>query len=180
MKAPVLEYTLDHELRLLRYHTEGDQTYLHSLLGKPVLSVVKNVTLHTLLEVLFQKVVRTGRKVEASYRCDTPTMKRYCTMVVHRVGSGSDRGVQVNNYMDQIENRPYQPLLDWKLPAGDRFVSLCSWCKRMRDSSGAWVEIDDAVRDLRLMQEGPIPQITHGMCERCYDYLMGKIRELEH
>jgi hypothetical protein len=49
----------------------------------------------------------------------------------------------------------------------DEFLTLCSWCQRVRVDD-RWFLLEDAVAFLRLLERRTLPSISHGMCDLCY------------
>lgn len=54
---------------------------------------------------------------------------------------------------------------------------MCGWCNRV-DAGGAWVEIEEALPRLRLLEYATPPKVTHGMCEGCLETMKAQLREL--
>ena len=50
-----------------------------------------------------------------------------------------------------------------------RIYPICSYCKKVREKSGAWVEVEKYVRDI----SGTLP--THGICPECYEREMKRL-----
>jgi len=44
---------------------------------------------------------------------------------------------------------------------------MCSWCKRVPDGSGRWLEVEEAVAELGLMAGPHLPRVSHGICPAC-------------
>ncbi|WP_158305497.1 hypothetical protein [Opitutus terrae] len=38
-----------------------------------------------------------------------------------------------------------------------------------------WAEIEEGVREMRLLERERLPRITHGICHECADELRGQI-----
>ncbi|WP_404424283.1 hypothetical protein [Nibricoccus sp. IMCC34717] len=174
MSTPNLEYVLDEELRLLSYNRAENDAFLKPLVGKPILAIVRDTTLHMLLDLLFRSVARNDQGVTVHYRCDTPTLRRACSLVISPVSPGPGR-VRVENRIDKVDTREAVQLLDPDAKRSSELVCVCSWCKKIRVEENRWVEIEEGVDTLGLMNVPVAPRITHGMCGACYRYLMDKI-----
>lgn len=74
------------------------------------------------------------------------------------------------------EPRTPVPLLDSSLKRSAELVTICSMCKKIRIRPSTWVEIEKGVVHFNLFEADPIPGLTHGLCETCYDITM---RELD-
>jgi hypothetical protein len=45
---------------------------------------------------------------------------------------------------------------------------MCGWCKRV-SVRNTWVEVEDAVLELRLFEREVLPDLTHGICPGCLE-----------
>jgi hypothetical protein len=45
---------------------------------------------------------------------------------------------------------------------------MCGWCKRVAIGD-AWMEVEDAVSELRLFERKVLPDISHGICPDCLE-----------
>jgi hypothetical protein len=64
---------------------------------------------------------------------------------------------------------------------------MCAWCKRVEvseDEPGlewgsetprVWRELEDALTELSLLRQSPLPRITHGVCADCKSRVMGEL-----
>ena len=59
-------------------------------------------------------------------------------------------------------------LLDPSVRRNTEFVVVCSWCKRVK-TSGEWLEVEEAVRQLSLFYADDLPRISHGTCVDCLE-----------
>jgi hypothetical protein len=49
---------------------------------------------------------------------------------------------------------------------------MCSWCKQVRLAEAVWVEVEEALVQLGLLELESLPQITLGACQACYADIM--------
>lgn len=116
--------------------------------------------------------VRDGREVTFPYRCDAPATRRFMRMTMR---PARDRGVEFESVVERAEARDASPLV-YGPPAGPPgtsgvIVRVCSWCRRVHVRE-TWQEVEVAVEQLGLFAGGPVPSMTHGMCEDCYASVM--------
>jgi hypothetical protein len=110
-----------------------------------------------------------ARQAEArvSFRCDAPAMRRWFEMTVTPCDNGIVRFRSLNTFE---QPRPAIPLLD--LPAErDPLtppIPLCSWCGQVHDGT-RWMDLEDLVREHRVLERTRIPTVSHGSCPRCRD-----------
>jgi hypothetical protein len=101
------------------------------------------------------------------YRCDAPEMARLAMMELRPVGSDGD--VELRSHFVQCAPRLHQRLFDANAERDERLLRSCAWCNRFY--VGGWVPVEHAVETLGLLRGGTVPGVTHGICERCVDYL---------
>jgi hypothetical protein len=123
---------------------------------------------------LYRRLVaraRRGDVVRFSYRCDAPAERRNFTLTI---SPAPDGGVEFRSEMTGREARP--PVF-WLSPDAQRsktFLTLCSWCARVRMPDGSWAEIERAMEQHPLFKGPLAPRLTHGICEHC----LAKMRQV--
>jgi hypothetical protein len=61
------------------------------------------------------------------------------------------------------------PLFNTATPRSDEpLLRVCSWCKKV-DTRWGWCEAEEAVVRLGLFEAQALPDITHGICQDCYE-----------
>jgi hypothetical protein len=80
-------------------------------------------------------------------------MRRHAKLRIEPQPSG---GVVFITWFEDIEERPYQALLDPGRPRTGGTVGFCAWCNRI-DVNG-WQEVEDSAT---------APRIDHTVCEIC-------------
>ena len=48
-------------------------------------------------------------------------------------------------------------------------MAACSWCNRIRIADGSWKALDIALPAYTISDIQTMSQITHGICEDCYE-----------
>lgn len=89
--------------------------------------------------------------------------------------SGADQGsVVFETKVIREEKRPPVSLLSRSAPRSIDHMRMCSWCNKVDVSFGAndWVEVEEAVRRLRLFELVQVPQLTHGICDACLEKMI--------
>lgn len=64
------------------------------------------------------------------------------------------------------ERRPNVELLDAGRPASEYELAICGWCKRI-GIDNAWLEVEDAMRELELFGWAILPRLSHKVCDGC-------------
>ena len=120
---------------------------------------------------IYQELVR--RAVEfgpfrLEYRCDAPDQRRFMAMVIEH--ERDKARIAFVNQVLRVEARSFQALIDATRERSEqRFLRLCSWCKKAQLTAQDWVEIEQAVERLRLFDDAPLPRLTHGICPGCQE-----------
>lgn len=138
-------------------------------LGASLWSFVDGIETQLLWQGLLARA-RAGEHIAVPYRCDAPGARRFLVMELQAAGDGS---VRFTSELVLEEERAEQPWLGASpLRSGDLVVS-CSWCRSF-SVSGDWVEIEEAVARLRLLESTP-PQISHALCPGCAELLAAEL-----
>jgi hypothetical protein len=130
-------------------------------LGQVLWTFISGDETKAIYRTLFDRV-RGGRTVRVPYRCDAPARVREFELEMAPGGHGS---VVCTTYVVAERDRPPMRLIDALAERSDGFLHMCGWCKRV--DVGEWVEPEVAVERLGLFGGGPVPQVTHGICEDC-------------
>lgn len=107
---------------------------------------------------------RQGRSMSFTYRCDSPVERRTFLMSIR---AGEEQCVDFQSDLISMESRPAVRLLESNHPRGEGFVRVCAWCQRVAVGPEEWLEVEDAVNRLGLLQAESLPALTHGMCQAC-------------
>lgn len=149
---------------------DGPELTRNNIIGRVLWSQITDAT--TL--ALYQKIVahaREGRASRFRLRCDGVEDRRLLEMNV----SGNTQG-HVTFETDVVwqERRPPVSLLSRSVPRSINVLRMCAWCNKVDVSLGSdeWVEIEEAVRRLKLFELEQMPQLTHGICEACLEKVL--------
>lgn len=115
-------------------------------------------------EMLFDKVREQAHGLTFSYRCDTPTQRRFMRM---ELLPQDGQSILLLSRVISAEERDYTPLLDPAMVRSKEYLTICSWCKRVELPAGGWVEVETAVEQLNLFGAPMLPQLSHGICADC-------------
>jgi hypothetical protein len=106
---------------------------------------------------------RAGHGVRFPFRCDAADWRRFLEM---DLSSFSGDAVEFQVRTLSLEKRPSQALLEVNRPRTDALLRMCGWCKRVAVGVG-WVDVEEAVLQMRLFESASLPMLTHGICEEC-------------
>jgi hypothetical protein len=132
--------------------------------GRSLWDFLAGIETRELYKVLLRNVRERKPTITVPYRCDSPDMRRKMELIVSKRAGG---GVEFNSRILQQEKRDPIQLLASHADRTDELIVMCSWCKKIRNLAGAWVEVEDAVNELCLFESAKLPRISHGMCDPC-------------
>ena len=119
-----------------------------------------------LFKMMFDTARDKHREVSVPFRCDTPTARRFMELKIEPLDEG---GLSITGELVHKETRDQVDLLADVERDPERFLEICSWCKRVVLGGDNWVEVEDAVRELGLMSDTSMPTLTHGICFDCME-----------
>lgn len=142
-----------------------------AVIGQPLWRYITNPETVHLYQRLLQSVRADRRPIRVPFRCDAPSLRRFMEL---EMAAEDNDGVRFSVVTLRLEARPPVVLLDAALARSGGMLRMCSWCKQIELGEGAWVEVEEAVRRLRLFDHATLPHITHGMCDACFARLYPK------
>jgi len=89
------------------------------------------------------------------------------------LGSG---GLKFESRLLREESRKPVERLWLPRPGSDPLLEMCSWCKRVRTGPETWLEVEELAARHGLF-EGPLPDISHVICEACYERVRVRVPE---
>ena len=122
--------------------------------------------------LLFDAVRTRMQPISISYRCDSPTLRRYMELTCT---PRPKLEIEIRSSIVHEEPRPYTSILDVNQSRSPSVITICAWCKKCRVSEFDWREIEDAVPELELFADSLLPQVSHGMCPSCH---LDKLKEI--
>ena len=165
-------YRIDHagiiryvNAEFLQFAVENDSPHLvqPGVLGQPLTNFISGQDVRDLYDALFDKVRRQRAVVCLTFRCDGLGLRRFMDMVMRPSGV---KGIEFNCRVLREEPRPPVALLAPTPTRSDRLVTMCSWCRRISNPPD-WLEIEDAINQMRLFEQHNPPQIIHSVCYDC-------------
>ena len=119
------------------------------------------------------KRIRSGRRIRFPFRCDAPDCRRRLEMNMSPLERGS---IEFQVRTLALEKRPPQALLDIQQQRSSTLLRMCAWCKKVW-SDGAWLEIEEAIVQMNLLDAPSLPMLTHTICEECDEQMAKTIDE---
>ena len=115
--------------------------------------------------------IRSGRSLQFNFRCDSPECRRLLEMHVYRAEGDT---IEFRTHELSKEFREPPIILDSHAARSQEMLRACGWCKKVFVAD-AWVEAEEAVKQLRLFEQSLMPNMTHGICPPCYEIISEKI-----
>lgn len=151
---------------------DAPQLTRDAVLNRPIWEFITTGETQAIYELIIRRV-RTGQTtIWVPFRCDSPDRRRFMEMEVAPLPGGQ---VRLSSRILHLESRP--TVGGWNAPreAGQRIVSVCSWCKRVEIRPQVWVEVEDAISLLKPALGQAEPGLSHGFCERCAEDWLQKL-----
>lgn len=134
-----------------------------AVIGMSLFDYIADPTTRHLYDLLHRRVLRSERTVTVPYRCDSPTLRRFMEMELC-----ASAGLLVyRNRVVRLEERAAVELWDPEIERQGSAVRSCGWCKKLPLPDGRWLEVEEAVAELGLLEAPRPPPITHGICPVC-------------
>lgn len=145
-------------------HNHGLHLLLDDVLQRPLWDFITDLTTRQLYRDALRKA-RAGQSIRFHFRCDAPDLRRLLEM---RIAMADEGNVEFCTRLVDAEQRPPVTLLSPLAPRTDDPLKICGWCKKVTLEDGIWVEVEEAVEQLRLFDAVVLPLLSHGICEPCY------------
>lgn len=144
-----------------RFALANDASHLraNTVIGTTLWSHISDVTLGYLLQKIFTKARSSRQPAMLTCRCDAPLMRRELNVLIE-----SRDGVSVVVTSTVTSETPRQVPYVLTVPQG--VLRMCSWCNSV-EVDGRWVDLEEAIDELKLLRGPHHPAITHTLCGRC-------------
>lgn len=151
---------------------EGAALHPSLIRGRQLWEFISDSTTAQLYHTMLARLRRGGPPIQFHFRCDAPDRRR-----VLRMDMTGDEGGGILFSVSSVREETRAPveLLDVNRLPGADFVTICAWCNRVRLPADRWAEVEEAVAELNLFGGAPLPALTHGVCPRCSDEILGVI-----
>ncbi len=107
------------------------------------------------------------------FRCDSPDCRRFMEMTISHL---PEDAVKFQSRILKQELREAVRLLDISVSRSSHFLPICSWCKKIEVSPERWLEVEDAIKTLDLFVNENLPQLSHGICNSCFEQVSKSLR----
>lgn len=171
-------YLIDRNDILVQVNDQWDRFAVHNnsahlcrqnVIDHSLWTYIQDAATRHVHQTLLSRVRRKRRIRNLPFRCDSPGLRRYMEMDLLPLERG---GVEYRCRMIREEARDAVPLMEPKVPpSATGYIRMCSWCKKVDVGHNHWVEIEEAVTSLKLLERDSLPPISHTMCDACLEDL---------
>lgn len=117
-------------------------------------------------QALLRKVRAGKSPLRLPFRCDSPALRRHMELNMAQRDNGV---IEYRCRLLKTEERtPAPPLPVSRKPSLTPCTRMCSWCNRV-DAGGTWLEIEEAVAKMGLLDDDLQAPFTHTMCNDCLE-----------
>jgi len=152
----------------------GPELLPPGILGRSLWEAIGDPAAHQLYAALVGRVRAGAGPVGLVFRCDTPRQRRLLRL---RISATARQGVDFEARFLAVQDRPPVALLDQTARRSGELLRICAWCKRIPMADGRWVEVEEALDRLDLLDAAVLPQLTHGICPACDATLDAALRK---
>ena len=150
----------------------GDALHPSNILGRSLWEFIGDAETRYLYQLMVQRLRQAGPPVRFQFRCDAPDRRRLLAMEISGDKTG---GIQFRVTSVLEDPRVSLSFFEPAHARGEGLLTMCGWCKRTQLPTGRWVEIEEAVEELRLFEGSPLPGVTHGICPPCHAAVVGAL-----
>lgn len=182
---PTCDYFVDAEDRIThvtpgwqafaRENAAGERLSADRVIDRPLFDFIGDSETRLLYGIILRRVREGGSPITVPFRCDGPEVRRFMELRIRHAGHGA---LHFSGRLLREERRPAVAILDAEAERSREIVQMCGWCKQVKIGD-AWVEVEQAVADLNLFDDLPLPRLSHGMCPACDLRLRAEL-QLEH
>ncbi|MCJ7818386.1 MAG: hypothetical protein MUP25_01045 [Syntrophales bacterium] len=144
------------------------------VLDQPIWRFIQGQETSYLYRQIFSRVRAGKSTVKFPFRCDSPDCRRFMEMQLSLLPGNA---IQFMAHMLREEWRDPIDLLDASRNRSGKFVTVCSWCKKINIPGQGWGEIEAAIVALDLFGHHSMPRMTHTICDSCRGALSLELSE---
>lgn len=134
-----------------------------AVLDRPLWDFIAGEDTRELYRAILRRVRAADVSVIVPFRCDSPAFRRWMRLVI----TPRDRGaVRFDGLLVRKRERLHLGILEPGARRSRKELPMCSCCKRVQLESG-WLEPEDAIVRLHLLEEEPYPRLRHVVCDSC-------------
>lgn len=166
----------DNWLSFAQENQAGEICHPDIIINKPIWEFIDGDETKELYRIILEAIRTTNKAVTLPFRCDSPEKRRYLELIITPI---QQEHIEFSSNIIYEELRDNLEILELGIPRShERFIEMCSMCKKVKLSQNTWVEVEAAVLSLRLFERYRLPQISHGLCTECFMLAMAEIEKI--
>lgn len=135
-----------------------------SVTGRSLWEFIDGAETKRLYQAILARVRTSILQVVLPFRCDSPTLRRHMRL---EITPQPDDCIQFEGVLERAEPTTPFSLLESTFPRSHHMLTLCSFCKRVLVETCGWLEIEDAVVRLHLLEKRKVPRLCNTVCPKC-------------
>ncbi len=152
----------------------GKEDILPPLLYElPLWKYIADAETRYLYHLLIDNIRKGAMEFTVPIQCDSPDLKRFIQI---RMQSLPENKIRFTSTIIKTQPREALLLLDPQRAQDQSLVRICSFCKKIDIGHETWVETEEAVLHLHLLEKDKMPGLTHGVCPSCYAEVMDELK----
>jgi len=135
------------------------------VLGEPLWQFISGHETRQIYQLLLERIRAGGGPISVPFRCDSPDRFRFMQLDLRAGERGS---VEFTGILERDLARHHTAILE-RLRTNARYTfPICSFCRRIF-AFGEWLELEQAVARLRLLESEDPPGIEEDVCTSCQE-----------
>jgi len=151
---------------------QGEHLQPPEVIGKCLWDLLSDEASREIYATLLKRVRDGFGPLRFPLRCDAPEWMRQLTATIRMI---DDAEVEFRFQPVSVRHRAAVPLLDVQRDRDSVYLTICGWCCKVPMTDGRWLEIEDACRELSILEEDSPPQLTHGICSACSEAMLALV-----
>jgi len=159
-------FFLSDEWELFANENSASDLTVESVINQSLFDYISDKECQHIYQILINRSRTKKEKLEFSFRCDSPDKRRFMLM---KMTPMQDESIEFKSCIVREEIRDPILLLDKEIERSNDFLTICSWCNKIKVNEEEWVEVEIAIEQLTIFGEKALPKLSHGMCSCCLD-----------
>ncbi|HEY8155574.1 MAG TPA: hypothetical protein VII72_15715 [Myxococcota bacterium] len=134
------------------------------VVGRSLFDFIAGDETRRIYQLLLRRVRALDAPILLPFRCDSPDARRHMRLEIR---PGRERGVEFRGVCLRSETRRHLRLVSASEPRPRALLVSCSFCLLVQVPPKSWLEAEDAVVRLRLLDGDAPPRLVYGVCPAC-------------
>jgi hypothetical protein len=135
-----------------------------TVIGSSIWDHIASEEVRYLYKKIFSKLRGANTELILPFRCDSPEVVRHMELTMR---SKPANGIEMEGRLIRKIHREPVRLLVTNVDRSNEFIKICSVCRKIMMRHGDWVEIENAVTQLRIFTKPRLPKLEESICTSC-------------